>query len=806
MYSQPLFRRHRIAIACLLAGLSHNTYAQAACDIQDLQQTRDLPSLIAAADQSCYSSWFYAPAATLETVYSEATLSHLQTVLDAEITRYTGESEQAQRLENYGEFIRAAYYVRYNAESEPYSQALSQRFAQSINRFLLHPHAFDQGSEQVAAMKSLSLMVDNIKQLPLTMDAMMSALRLFNQETAKNTQWVDGLNNLFRSMSGHVGNAEFYHYLAANTQHIDTLHQFAIENEWALNTDAAFLVYNALRETGRLLVSPDAVTKQKALRVMEQTLVRYPLGSRHDKIWLAAVDMMRYYAPEALQAQGIDFEVAKQELAARILPNRYECQGPAIIRSQDLSDQQAARACDVLNAKEEDFHQVVNSGYVPVADDNNERVEVAVFANNDSYVNYSAFLFNNTTDNGGQYLEGNPAEANNQARFVAYRYANGDDLSILNLEHEYTHYLDARFNQYGTFSDNLAHGHIVWWLEGFAEYMHYKQGYQAAIELIPQGKMSLSDVMATTYSHDSNRIYRWGYLAVRFMMEKHPQDVESLLVLSRTGQFAQWAQTVKNLGEQYNAEFAVWLDTLKAETPENPDPSEPETKPEEAVTALTANQSVTLSGQTYSEHLFYIDVPEHSREFQVTISGDGDADLYMSHQKVAHYYDYQVTEFIDGSNETISFKPEQDGYIKPGRYYLSIAGRSAYSAVTLSSHLVTEQPSVQPERKDDLTPVVLESGQPQTLSVHQQRYVAMYVPEGATEVQVWLTASVQNRGNIDLFAAKEYWPTREQFEHASTYEGSNEYLSIPVTQAGYVHFYLNAQNLGDTVEMVAYFN
>ncbi|HGF7479546.1 TPA: M9 family metallopeptidase N-terminal domain-containing protein, partial [Vibrio mimicus] len=163
MYSQPLFRRHRIAIACLLAGLSHTTYAQAACDIQDLQQTRDLPAQIAAADQSCYSSWFYAPAATLETVYSEATLSHLQTVLDAEITRYTGEAEQAQRLENYGEFIRAAYYVRYNAESEPYSQALSQRFAQSINRFLLHPHAFDQGREQVAAMKSLSLMVDNIK-------------------------------------------------------------------------------------------------------------------------------------------------------------------------------------------------------------------------------------------------------------------------------------------------------------------------------------------------------------------------------------------------------------------------------------------------------------------------------------------------------------------------------------------------------------------------------------------------------------------------------------------------------------------
>ncbi|MBU5236477.1 collagenase, partial [Vibrio cholerae] len=77
---------------------------------------------------------------------------------------------------------------------------------------------------------------------------------------------------------------------------------------------------------------------------------------------------------------------------------------------------------------------------------------------------------------------------NNRARFVAYRYANDADLSLLNLENEYTRYLDARFNQYGSFSDNLAHGLIVWLLAGFVEYMHFKQGYQAAVKLISQGK------------------------------------------------------------------------------------------------------------------------------------------------------------------------------------------------------------------------------------------------------------------------------------------------------------------------------
>ncbi|KOO11783.1 peptidase M9, partial [Vibrio xuii] len=265
---------------------------------------------------------------------------------------------------------------------------------------------------------------------------------------------------------------------------------------------------------------------------MQQAIERHPLGSAHDKLWLAAVEMMSFYAQDGLN--GLDIEQANQDLAARVMPNRYECQGPAIIRSEDLSQAQAEKACEVLAAKETDFHQVVNTGYQPVADDLNERVEVAVFASNSSYVDYSSFLFGNTTDNGGQYLEGNPSKADNIARFVAYRYANGEDLSILNLEHEYMHYLDARFNQYGTFSDNLAHGHIVWWLEGLAEYMHYKQGYKAAIDLIAKGKVSLSTIFETTYSHDTNRIYRWGYLAVRFMLENHPQDVESLLGLSRS--------------------------------------------------------------------------------------------------------------------------------------------------------------------------------------------------------------------------------------------------------------------------------
>ncbi|WP_197465789.1 PPC domain-containing protein, partial [Vibrio sp. HI00D65] len=95
--------------------------------------------------------------------------------------------------------------------------------------------------------------------------------------------------------------------------------------------------------------------------------------------------------------------------------------------------------------------------------------------------------------------------------------------------------------------------------------------------------------------------------------------------------------------------------------------------------------------------------------FEVSIEGQnqGDADLYMSYNRTAHYYDFEFSQYGSGSNEMVTFESEATGYIKPGRYYMSVVGRTEFNGVRLLASLETEHPVPPSPEQDDLTPVVL---------------------------------------------------------------------------------------------------
>ncbi len=228
-----------------------------------------------------------------------------------------------------------------------------------------------------------------------------------------------------------------------------------------------------------------------------------------------------------------------------------------------MTQEQHVAACSKMGYEEGYFHQSLETGEQPVADDHNTQLQVNIFDSSDDYGKYAGPIFDISTNNGGMYLEGDPSKPGNIPNFVAYEasYANPDHF-VWNLEHEYVHYLDGRFDLYGGFGHPTEK--VVWWSEGIAEYIANEKDNQAALDTIRDGSTyTLSEVFETTYDgFDVDRIYRWGYLAVRFMFERHKDDVNQMLVETRQGNWSNYKATINQWANLYQSEFEQWQQSL----------------------------------------------------------------------------------------------------------------------------------------------------------------------------------------------------------------------------------------------------
>lgn len=647
------------------------------CTVEDFTVDRvNIESRVANSDYECMRTWFSPSLEQADVVFSTMSVSRITGGLKKAIEAYKGTKEQAQQIYYLGEFIKAAYKNRHDTfakKLQPFPSELSVDIANTIQQFLRSPHALTDGREQQEALASMLIVVDSIRQLAIAAPDVFAILDSFSADKSDSYYYRKAINNIFVAMAGHSQTKAFYDVIESDSSYIHRLSSFITNNEWAIGTDSEQLLGNAARELARLVKTSDAETKKVVVDTLDSLLKRYPLGGKSDRIWVGIAEMVDAYASDYLEQLGLSN--SKSVLKQRIMTFSYDCRGPARILAQEMTEAQAITSCETLNLKEDDFHQTVNTGYQPVADDHSDSVDVIVFKTKSDYSTYSSFLFDNTTNNGGQFLERAPSKQGNVPRFVAYQNGWDDDFSILNLEHEYVHYLDGRFNQYGDFHDTMREGNIVWWLEGFAEYMYYKEGYNAALVLGKEKTHTLADVFSTNYSDGLNRVYRWGYLAVRFMIEKHPENVTELLGYSRTGQYKEWVKLLERLGPAYNTEFHSWLDEVTKDIDDS-DISQP--KPKEKPKKIELNTSIQVSGKKFSETLFFVDVSESYNQLEVSISGTGDADLYACYDKVCHYFEYEWSNYTHGSNETISIPKNEDESIKMGQYYFSISGREEF--------------------------------------------------------------------------------------------------------------------------------
>jgi len=318
--------------------------------------------------------------------------------------------------------------------------------------------------------------------------------------------------------------------IQGNAKIIENLASFINDSgSWLIGHTREYQWSDSVKELARLLSLGEPIASTVRPHV-KKILADYDYQGAGGDGWLNAQSMVTAYDSANCAEYG---DACNFNLENAILSGIHTCSSSLTLRYQEpISASNLTKICNDLSAQESVFHTTFGTNQsTPVADDYNTSLEVVIFASYTDYDNYAGNFFGIGTNNGGMYLEGNPWVEGNQARFIAHQATWLPEFQVWNLEHEYVHYLDGRFNKWGNFDQQPANS--VWWGEGLAEYLSQPNNNPDALAAAAQGTYNLSELFQTTYSNsDTTRTYHWGYLAVRYMMEEQAASITNELLPS----------------------------------------------------------------------------------------------------------------------------------------------------------------------------------------------------------------------------------------------------------------------------------
>jgi len=328
------------------------------------------------------------------------------------------------------------------------------------------------------------------------------------------------------------------------------------------NTDAEWILRNTGGELARFMKYQCIYPQVSGW--IKKFLAKYPPNNEKSyKMWAAmASKLVAYDLKNCNQYYGVC--TFKADIEKKMLPITKVCDKTYSdtfkIRAQSMSADETNQICARLKAQESYFHTLVKTNWKPVVPDTNTLIEVVVYNDTEDYKFYNSIIYNVDTNNGGLYMEGDPAIAGNVARYFCYeKPTEQGKFDVWNLEHEFTHYLDGRYDMQGGFTASSTSGHTIWWIEGFAEYASKKQSTPTMVNVCKEKSYPLSTIFANNYSSGAERVYHYGYVAVRFMFERHRNDVDTILGYFRAGQYKpQFENFITGLGTKYDKEFSDW--------------------------------------------------------------------------------------------------------------------------------------------------------------------------------------------------------------------------------------------------------
>ncbi|WP_329372834.1 M9 family metallopeptidase [Streptomyces sp. NBC_00669] len=578
-------------------------------------------------------------------------------------------------------FMQAGYYVQYGdpADVGTYDSSLRSAIESGFNALFADSHANDVSAGNGSVLAEAFVLTDSAQAQADYLDVYARYLSAYDSSTWDAVPEMDqALNAIYTPLWRGPWITDFVTAITANPGIADTLSTFTLAHRDLLGGDNDVLDSNAGNDLANFLQIPALQSKVRPL--VKGLLDGSSITGATDNLWVHVA----YQANLDDSGQCSYYGVCDltQQLTAAALPIDNSCSNFTIM-AQALTATEQSDVCTSLS-NEVAFYQNQVKTTTPIPGEYFD-VKMVIFGSRADYTTYSWAIFGNDTDNGGETLTGTPTDPNNVAYSILYQEPtdNGFTANAWNLNHEFAHIQQSIYDMKGDFGTQTTVPD-VWWIEGQAEYVSYTYRNltdDGALTEAAKHTYKLSQLFQNTYAiDDETRTYPWGYLAVRYMTEKHPDQIQDMLAKMRTGDY-QGAYAVYNtIGTSYDADFDAWLTTLAGGGNSGGG----------TATACTDTNTQAMDRNCYRSDqsrvagdtdYFWVYLPAGTTTLKVTTSGGtGNADLYYDPANWAGPSTFTEKSTNPDNTESITVTNTDAGY-----RYLSLYAVTDFSGVTVTT-------------------------------------------------------------------------------------------------------------------------
>ncbi|GGS08244.1 MULTISPECIES: collagenase [Streptomyces] len=520
---------------------------------------------VKAATPDCVNSLFTLSGGTARAVFRQAQMLTVANAFTGAAGQYQGDNSGG--LLQLVLFLRAGYYVQFNHAQDvgTYSSRLTAAVTGGLDAFFARPHSRDVTEANGGILGEAVTLTDSADQQDRYLYVYRRLLTDYDSSYDAVDSMVRAVNDVHTPLWRGNWNPAYVRAVQADPRIVDTLYDFALAHTDRLGTELAFLDSNAGMNLARYVEHPGlrGLVQPLAGDLLDRTAMTGPTAA----LWVAVATQAAAYDGAHCEYYGVCDLPGKLDKA--VLPVTHRCDANITVRAQAMTAADLDAACASVLGQNAYFRSAVGSDG-PIPGQYASTLRLVVFAGRSDYQTYAGAMYGISTDNGGMTLGGDPSDPANQPMSVMYQKASDDGFParIWNLNHEYTHFLDARDDMKGDFARQVSVPD-VWWIEGIAEYVSY--GYRGrtddqAVQEAGRHTYRLSTLFESTYDNsDVTRTYPWGHLAARYMVERHPDDVRRVLARFRTGDYAGgYAVYHDGIGTRYDADFDRWLTACAA--------------------------------------------------------------------------------------------------------------------------------------------------------------------------------------------------------------------------------------------------